>query len=340
MKEAPYKTLTDEQYMETLRHGCADFPFRYYEEDVWKFDLHRIDWHWHKEVEFVYAERGDVVCYAGADKFTLPQGCGLFVNGGALHRYEAEQSVSMPNIVFLPELLGAADGRVFRKYIEPVLRLGAGHLLLCPQDGRQREMLEILTSIFALWRTSDPSELVTVQKLLALWQLLAEQLPPAEGAHQPGETAHGKRLQLMMQYIHEIKQIFRPALAYVVQFVRRDRQSVNACFPLGSPVHHQHDPFHYIIYVCKVPHALAEIENLDFLPCQKLVRKAEICHVRTSCRTIDCKKAKPCGRYVIQFRICMGQHFIAFLGGGIQGDREISPVVNRVWSFRCFPIYR
>ena len=67
--------MTDEQYMETMRHGCADFPFRYYEEDVWKFDLHRIDWHWHKEVEFVYAERGDVVCYIGADKFTLPQGC-------------------------------------------------------------------------------------------------------------------------------------------------------------------------------------------------------------------------------------------------------------------------
>lgn len=203
MEEAPYKTLTDEQYMETMRHGCADFPFRYYEEDVWKFDLHRIDWHWHKEVEFVYAERGDVVCYAGTDKFTLPQGCGLFVNSGALHRYEAKKSVSMPNIVFLPELLGAADGRVFRKYIKPVLRLGAGHLLLCPQDGRQREMLEILTSVFALWRTSEPSELVTVQKLLALWQLLAEQLPPAEGAHQPGETAHGKRLQLMMHYIHE-----------------------------------------------------------------------------------------------------------------------------------------
>ena len=194
--------MTDEQYMETMRHGCADFPFRYYEKDVWKFDLHRIDWHWHKEVEFVYAERGDVVCYIGADKFTLPQGCGLFVNGGALHRYEAKKSVSMPNIVFLPELLGAADGRVFRKYIKPVLRLGAGHLLLCPQDGRQREMLEILTSVFALWRTSEPSELVTVQKLLALWQLLAEQLPPAEGAHQPGETAHEKRLQLMMQYIH------------------------------------------------------------------------------------------------------------------------------------------
>lgn len=203
MKEAPYKTLTDELYMETLRHGCADFPFRYYEEDVWKFDLHRIDWHWHKEVEIVYAERGDIVCYAGTDKFTLPQGCGLFVNSGALHRYEAEKSVSMPNIVFLPELLGTADGRVFRKYIEPVLRSGAACLLLRPQCGRQREMLEILTSIFTLWRTSEPSELVTVQKLLALWQLLAEQLPPAEGAHQPGETAHGKRLQLMMQYIHE-----------------------------------------------------------------------------------------------------------------------------------------
>ena len=25
MEETPYKTLTDEQYMETMRHGCAAF---------------------------------------------------------------------------------------------------------------------------------------------------------------------------------------------------------------------------------------------------------------------------------------------------------------------------
>ena len=64
----------DECFLEQTQHGEADFPFRFYLEDVWEFDFHCIDWHWHPEVEFVYTERGSITCFVGTERFILPQG--------------------------------------------------------------------------------------------------------------------------------------------------------------------------------------------------------------------------------------------------------------------------
>ena len=76
------KTQKDERFLEQTRHGEAEFPFRFYKEDVWAFDFHCIDWHWHPEVEFIYAERGEISCFVGTEQFILPEGCGMFVNSG------------------------------------------------------------------------------------------------------------------------------------------------------------------------------------------------------------------------------------------------------------------
>lgn len=59
------KTQKDECFLERIQHGEAEFPFRFYREDVWEFDFHRIDWHWHPEVEFVYVKRGRSLALSG-----------------------------------------------------------------------------------------------------------------------------------------------------------------------------------------------------------------------------------------------------------------------------------
>ncbi len=135
------KTQKDECFLERIRHGEAEFPFRFYREDVWEFDFHRIDWHWHPEVEFVYVEKGEISCFIGTEQFILPQGCGLFVNGGVLHRYEAAESVSVPNIVFSPELLGEKSGRIYRKFVDPIVESELTFILFYPSVDWQREIL-------------------------------------------------------------------------------------------------------------------------------------------------------------------------------------------------------
>ena len=59
------KIITDETLRETISHGSEEYPFRYYYEDIWLFDLHCIDWHWHPEVEFVLVENWDGRFFCG-----------------------------------------------------------------------------------------------------------------------------------------------------------------------------------------------------------------------------------------------------------------------------------
>ena len=57
------KIVTDESLRETIHHGSEEYPFQYYLEDIWLFDFHCIDWHWHPEVEFVFIEKGTAECF-------------------------------------------------------------------------------------------------------------------------------------------------------------------------------------------------------------------------------------------------------------------------------------
>ena len=59
MKNNNYPRIpTDDTFRELSEHGSVEYPFRYYYEDIWEYDLHRIDWHWHSEVEFIYVKNG------------------------------------------------------------------------------------------------------------------------------------------------------------------------------------------------------------------------------------------------------------------------------------------
>ena len=192
-------TQKDECFLERIQHGEADFPFRFYKEDVWEFDFHCIDWHWHPEVEIVYAEKGDIGCFVGTEQFTLTQGCGLFVNSGVLHRYEARESVFMPNIVFAPELLGATSGRIYQKYIAPIAESALSYLLFCPSVGWQREILQHLLDIFRL-QEQENTEMQTVSSLLGLWRQIVVHSEPVCG--QAADKGRRAQLQVMMQFIH------------------------------------------------------------------------------------------------------------------------------------------
>ena len=51
--------------MEIKQHGSSDYPFQYYYDNLELFDFHCIEWHWHREFEFLYVESGQVTCGIG-----------------------------------------------------------------------------------------------------------------------------------------------------------------------------------------------------------------------------------------------------------------------------------
>ena len=73
-----FKITTDETLRETIQHGNNRYPFAYYPDNIWKFDFHRIDWHWHHELEFLYTAEGTALCLIGTSKIELHKGCGIF----------------------------------------------------------------------------------------------------------------------------------------------------------------------------------------------------------------------------------------------------------------------
>ena len=116
-----FKITTDETLRETVQHGSERYPFAYYPEDIWQFDFHRIDWHWHHELEFLYVAEGTAICFIGTSKVELHKGCGIFINSGVLHCFEARSSTYTPNIVFSPNLLASENSLIYEKYIRKKL---------------------------------------------------------------------------------------------------------------------------------------------------------------------------------------------------------------------------
>lgn len=196
---------TDDTLRETQPHGSGGYPFAYYLEDIWKFDFHCIDWHWHHELEFLSVTEGTAICLIGKDRIALPAGYGLFINSGVLHRFEAASSAIIPNIVFSPSLLAEEKSLVYENYVRPVIGSAVAYQVLDPDIPWQRQALAFLAQIYETQKeTEGPVELRTLRLLLSLWELFAEHLDlTRESAAFHGGDARQARLQVMMQYIHD-----------------------------------------------------------------------------------------------------------------------------------------
>lgn len=200
----PCQITTDDTLRETAQHGSPIYPFAYYPENIWQFDFHRIDWHWHHELEFLLLREGTALCLAGAEKIALPEGCAIFINSGVLHRFEVQSSTFAPNIVFSPSLLAPEGSLLYEKYILPIVSSRVSHQIFTPSVPWEREVLQLLSQVIDLQETKTDNELHTVQLLMQLWQVLSGHLnldSDSASLHQPNHTQ--AKLQTMMQYIHD-----------------------------------------------------------------------------------------------------------------------------------------
>ena len=199
-----YRTTTDETLRETVQHGNSNYPFAYYPENIWQFDFHRIDWHWHHELEFLYVAEGTALCLVGTDRIELHKGCGIFVNSGILHRFEAQCSTFAPNIVFSPTLLAPEKSLIYEKYILPVISSSVPYQIFSPYTPWEDNALQLLSQIFTLQETEQDNELCTIQLLFQLWDILLKNTDFDSGSGSVHRFNHKQaRLQAMMQYIHD-----------------------------------------------------------------------------------------------------------------------------------------
>jgi len=201
-----YKTITDETLRETAAHGSDKYPFAYYIDDIWQFDRKYIDWHWHREVEFVTVSTGNVNCLIGQDRIHLEKGWGIFINSGTIHRFETEDNGIMPNIVFLPELIATEKSLIHETYILPVLSRGPVYQILNPNISWQKTMLLLLNQIYDIQEKNvdSLSPLNTLLLTTELWKRLFQNIPIEPNfENEIRSTFQSSRLQIMLQFIHD-----------------------------------------------------------------------------------------------------------------------------------------
>ena len=99
------KILTDEEFMEIKQHGSSDYPFQYYYDNLELFDFHCIEWHWHREFEFLYVESGQVTCGIGEKQIILSEGEAIFINSKYCTAFTHHQVVSFLTLYVCRNLL-------------------------------------------------------------------------------------------------------------------------------------------------------------------------------------------------------------------------------------------
>lgn len=199
-----FKIKTDETLRETVSHGSEEYPFKYYKEDIWLFDFHCVDWHWHSEVEFVFIEKGTAEFLVGSERYVLGSGTGIFVNSQVIHRFESSESAVIPNIVFAPSLLAPPESLIYRKYIQPLLDSSIECLVFSPDVSWQNDVLNALLSVFAVQEEESACEIKTAELLLRIWGVIYENARVSEKIFSAGASARTQaQLQIMMQYIHK-----------------------------------------------------------------------------------------------------------------------------------------
>ena len=197
------RIMTDETIRENVSHGDSKYPFKYYLEDIWQFEFHCINWHWHPELEFVYIKKGTTNVAVGNNKYTLTAGNGIFINTQIIHRFESAEPALIPNIVFSPLLLASNESLIYQKYIQPVLS-STDCQIFTSDIPWQKEIIDILNSIFLLQEQTDSCELQTIRLLLDIWQIMYENISAASaGQSCQSDIQEQARLQIMLQYIHE-----------------------------------------------------------------------------------------------------------------------------------------
>ena len=198
------KILTDEEFMEIKQHGSSAYPFQYYYDNLELFDFHCIEWHWHREFEFLYVESGQVTCGIGEKKIILSEGEAIFINSKILHQFYASSDGVIPNFVCMPEFIAPENSLIYKKYILPIISSNISFQCFRINESWQVKIIQIMIKIMEIQENEKIRELATLALLQNLWLIFYEnvKLSGKEEVQTVDEAAQ-KRVQLMMQYIHE-----------------------------------------------------------------------------------------------------------------------------------------
>lgn len=195
--------VTDDTLRELKQHGSLGYPFSYYLDDISASINGLIDWHWHREIEIVLVQRGEVDCLVGESRTALRLGDGAFINSGVVHCFETSGRLLLANILFDPEFIAPVHSLLHDKFIAPLLGSSFSHVLLRREIPWQRALLDLMAEICALSAGDSPTRELEIHALACrLWLLLYAHMQELVSIEKVGSSMRTQsRLRAMLAYI-------------------------------------------------------------------------------------------------------------------------------------------
>lgn len=109
-----------QELRETSTHGTLDFPLHIYSKQ--KPNGYHVGFHWHKEIELIFVEEGELVLALDSEVHLLRAGDIALINAEDLHQLSASGSSFHHAIVFHPKMFGFDyPDAIQTHYIRPLI---------------------------------------------------------------------------------------------------------------------------------------------------------------------------------------------------------------------------
>ena len=121
-----------------------------------------------------------------------------------MHRFYASSGGIIPNFVCMPEFIVPENSLIYKKYILPVISSNISFQRFQIDEPWQARIIQTMIKIMEIQENEKIKELATLALVQDLWLTFYEnvKLSGKEEVQTVDEAAQ-KRVQLMMQYIHE-----------------------------------------------------------------------------------------------------------------------------------------
>ena len=192
---------------EMLPEFAADFPYIASRVELDKCIGGFVPWHWHKEIELFYIEKGVLEYYTPKGKITFPAGSAGIVNSNILHMTKSQENIK--NTVqfihiFATSFIGGQTGsRIEQKYITPFISASQIEIIaLYPNISEHIEILDKIRMSFELENNSYDYEIILRSILSEIWSrifLLSNEMLEEKR----GNDRINDELKMMMLYIYE-----------------------------------------------------------------------------------------------------------------------------------------
>lgn len=190
---------------ELLPDFSPDFPYIASRVQLDSFIGHSAPWHWHKEMELFYIEKGSLEYHTPKGKYILSAGSAGLVNSNILHMTKTIGGKCDAVLhIFDSSLVGGNHGSLIeQKFIAPLTSSSQLDVItLSPESRNHAALLELIQASFQI-SESDPSYEIKLRNTLSeIWLQFFTIAKPMIDTKNNSDKMNDK-IKMMIIYIQE-----------------------------------------------------------------------------------------------------------------------------------------